>query len=121
MSARLQEVLLVKNIQIIDGAMNATFSLFQATAEEFEAIFPNGQDMEFIEDFIDRVGDDAAGALLSAIWNRPILKRDAQGLHGTLFYQWTNRREYLPSTKREVDWEESSINEAQCRLFRTRR
>lgn len=32
----------MKNIQIIDGAVNATFSVFQATAEEFDAIFPDG-------------------------------------------------------------------------------
>ena len=37
----------MKNIQIIDRAENATFSLFQATDEEFDAIFPgDGQDME---------------------------------------------------------------------------
>lgn len=30
----------MKNVQVIDGATNATFSLFQATDEEFAAIFP---------------------------------------------------------------------------------
>ena len=35
----------MKNIQIIDGARNATFSIFQATDEAFEAIFPDGRDM----------------------------------------------------------------------------
>ena len=30
----------MKNIQIIDGALNATFSVFQAAAEAFAAIFP---------------------------------------------------------------------------------
>ena len=111
----------MKNILIIDGAMNATFSVFQSTQEEFEAIFPDGRDMEFVEDLIERMGVGETGALLSPIWERPILKKDAQGIHGTLYYGWTDRRAYLPSTKREVDWEESAINEAQRRLFRSRR
>lgn len=53
--------------------------------------------------------------------NAPILKRDAQGLHGTLFYGWAHRREHYPSTKREVDWNEQAIDDAQRRLFRTNR
>ncbi len=41
----------MKNIQIIDGASNCTFSIFQATAEEFNLLFPEpGQDIQFSED-----------------------------------------------------------------------
>jgi hypothetical protein len=111
----------LKNIQIIDGALNATFSLFQATPAEFAAIFPGGRDMELIEDFIERVGEREAGDVLSPIWERPILKRDAQGIDGTLFYGWGDRRAFLPFTKREVDWDDGAINEAQRRLFRSHR
>ncbi len=111
----------MKNIQIFDGAENATFSIFQATDEEFEAIFPDGRDMEFVEDLFERLGDETAGALLSPLWERPILKRDIQGLHGTLFYQWYARKKYHPASKREVDWDESAINEAQRQLFRANR
>jgi hypothetical protein len=45
----------MRNVQIIDGADNATFSLFQATVEEFLAIFPDGRDMELVEDLIARL------------------------------------------------------------------
>jgi hypothetical protein len=112
----------LKNIQIIDGALNATFSLFQATEEEFAVIFPaEGQDMELIEGFLERVGEEQARRILQPIWERPILKRDAQGIHGTLNYQYADRRRYLPTTKREVDWDESSINVAQRRLLASKR
>jgi hypothetical protein len=107
----------MKNIQIIDGATNATFSVFQATAEEFDAIFPDGRDMELAEDLIDRLGDDAAGAVLAPLWSRPILKRDALGIHGTLFYDNEDRRAYIQPSKREVDWDSRSINQAQRDLF----
>ena len=112
----------VKNVQIIDRAMNATFSVFQATEEEFLAIFPTfGQDMEFVEDFIGRCGAEQSERILGSIWERPILKRDAHGIHGTLYYGYEDRRHHLPATKREVDWDESTINPAQRLLFASNR
>ena len=112
----------MKNIQIIDGALNATFSVFQATEDEFAALFPaDGQDMEIIEDFFERCGEEEARRILEPIWERPILKRDTQGIHGTLYYNYEDRRQYLPATKREVDWEEFAINSAQRQLFASKR
>jgi hypothetical protein len=108
----------MKNIQIVDGAENATFSVFQATETEFALIFPaEGQDIEFPEDFFQRVGDGVATATLKPIWSRPVLKRDAQGVHGTLFYNYAERRRHLPASKREVDWDPAAINQAQRDLF----
>jgi hypothetical protein len=108
----------LKNIQIIDGADNATFSIFQATDEEFAVIFPGeAQDIEFPEDLIDRLGEGAAAELLKGIWNRPILKRDAMGIHGTLYYDFKDKRHFLASTKREIDSDPLSINAAQRELF----
>jgi hypothetical protein len=107
----------MKNIQIIDGAANATFSVFQATEEEYATIFPNGRDMELIEDLIERLGDDEAGRMLAPLWERPILKRDALGIHGTLFFDNERPQRKIPPSKREVDWDDSSINQAQRNLF----
>lgn len=107
----------MKNIQIIDGAVNATFSVFQATDEEFAAVFPDGRDMELVEDLIDRLGEDAAGSVLTPIWGRPILKRDTLGIHGTLFYDNKERRDHIPPSKREIDWDTGSVNQAQRNLF----
>jgi hypothetical protein len=108
----------MKNIQIIDGATNATFSLFQATEGEFAVIFPGNQDMEIVEQFITRVGEARAGEVLAPIWQRPVLKCEAQGIHGTLFYDTGGSDERIPPTKREVDWDERWINQAQRELFR---
>lgn len=105
----------MKNIQIIDGASNATFSIFQATDAEFAAIFPDETDMELSEDLYARLGQAEAGKVLGPLWQRPILKRDVQGIHGTLFYD--NHDREIPATKREVDWHPSSINPAQRALF----
>jgi hypothetical protein len=65
----------VKNIQVIDGADNCEYCIFAAMNKEFEAIFPDGQDIEFIEDFINRVGDSVAGKITEAMWKRPVNKK----------------------------------------------
>ena len=105
----------MKNVQIVDGAPNATFSVFQATEPEFEIIFPDGRDIELIEDLIARIGEQEAGRVLTPVWSRPILKRDAAGIHGTLFYD--NEDRIVPQTKREIDWDDGAINSAQRELF----
>ncbi len=106
---------IMKNVQIIDGASNATYSVFQATEYEFAAIFPDGRDMEVVEDLFKRLGDEGASRVLTPLWGRPILKREVVGLHGTLFYD--NDQRELPVSKCEVDWENGSINPAQRELF----
>ncbi|MBQ0770427.1 MAG: hypothetical protein ACI9TB_001711 [Parasphingorhabdus sp.] len=111
----------MKNIQIVDAAANATFSIFQATESEFKLIFPANQDIEFAEDLFERLGNDTAYNLLMPVWDRPILKREVNGLHGTLFYNWIDRKTNYPASKREVDMDERSINEAQRILFRSNR
>lgn len=111
----------MKNIQIIDGASNATFSILQATEEEFAVIFPDGRDLELADDLIKRLGEHEADRVLSPLWERPILKIDAMGIHGTLFYDGDHRRDFLPTSRREADWDERFINEAQRMLFRQQR
>jgi hypothetical protein len=111
----------MRNIQIIEGAANATFSIFQATDDEFAIIFPDGRDMEIADDLIERLGEEEASRVLTEVWERPVLKRDAAGIHGTLFYGADQRREFMPSSMREVDWDERFVNEAQRRLFRDHR
>jgi hypothetical protein len=108
----------VKNIQIIDGAENATYGIFQATDQEFAKIFPGpGQDIEIVEDFVSRVGDNEASRTLSPLWEKPIHKRHVQGNHGSLYYDYKERSKYRPRSKREVDRPSGQINEAERALY----
>ena len=99
----------MRNIQVIDGAENCTFPIFQVTEDEFAIIFPvSGQDIQFAEDL-----DEHAHKTLIAVWNRPIAKGDAAGIHGTLFYGFEKKRRHFPVTKRERDWNPLYLNEAE--------
>jgi len=110
----------MKNIQIIDGADNCTFSLFAATAEEFALIFPGeGQDLEFAEDLAPRMSAETLNATLNALWERPVLKSQAVGIHGTLFYGFERKREYFPASKRECDFSPLGLNAAQRRMYKS--
>jgi hypothetical protein len=103
----------MKNIQTIDGAENCTFSIFQATDEEFAWLFPEpGQDIQFAEDIVI-----PEGKTMMNLWERPIRKQDAMGIHGTIFYEFAHKRHHFPTTRREQDWAPSSINAAQRAMY----
>jgi hypothetical protein len=107
----------MKNIQVIDGALNCTFSIFQAREEEFALLFPEPrQDIQYAEDLALLPRQEQVEATLGRIWQRPIRKQDALGIHGTLFcglerYKTTYR------AKREDAVDGSAVNQAQRRLF----
>jgi len=108
----------MRNIMVVDGALNATFSVFQATEAEFDRIFPApGQDIAFIEEVIAALGDLATGEMMAPVWERPILRRDVDGLHGLLIYEGSERIPFYPASRREVDWEDAAVNPAQRALF----
>lgn len=93
----------MKNIQVIDGAENCSFSICLVDDKDFTAIFPaRGQDIEFAEDLAKRLGSKRAGELISRSTTRRIRKKGAVGIHGTLFFQMANRRKYFPN-KRDDD------------------
>ncbi len=92
----------MKNIQIIDGADNCTYSIFSIDNSLFELIFPNNQDIEFIEDFMTRLGQEKALICLTALWNNEVDKKEVLEIHGTLFYQNEHKKKYYP-TKKEAE------------------
>ena len=107
----------MKNIQVIDGASNCTFSLFQATDEEFALLFPEPrQDIQYAEDLAHLPKQEVVSAALQRMWQRPIRKRDAQGIQGTLFCGLERYKSWYRE-KREDAVDPAAINQAQRRLF----
>lgn len=107
----------MKNIQVIDGASNCTFSVFQATDEEFALLFPEPrQDIQYAEDLIHLPRQNEINNALQRIWQRPIRKQDVQGIQGTLFCE-LQRYKKTYREKREDAIDPSAVNPAQRRLF----
>ena len=96
----------MKNIQVIDAAANCSFSVYAATDEDFATIFHlPGQDVEFVEDLTARIGSQAAGSVVIKATSRRLDKRQASGIHGTLFFGLSERKKWYPN-KREGDLDE---------------
>lgn len=91
----------MKNIQVIDGADNTVYDIFAATDEEFDLIFSSGQDVAFIDEVLDRGPAYELDKAFACIWTRRIRKRDAQGIHGLLFYELDHKKQYYPTRKDE--------------------
>ncbi|MDR2880653.1 MAG: hypothetical protein LBV29_01960 [Azoarcus sp.] len=101
----------MKNIQIIDGAENCAYDIFAATDGEFALIFPEGTDIAFIEEIYARGGEQELDVALKNIWQRPVKKAQAQGIHGIIFYELEEKKKYYPTRK-----DEEAINPDGSRL-----
>ncbi|MDD2180445.1 hypothetical protein OIN59_23670 [Acidovorax sp. D2M1] len=92
----------MKNIQVIDGAVNCVYDIFAATDEEFALIFPDGQDIAFIDEVYERSSNDASlNRAFEAIWARRIVKADAMGIQGQLFYELEAKKVFYPTRRDE--------------------
>jgi hypothetical protein len=95
----------MKNIQVIDGAVNCVYDIFTATDEEFALIFPDGHDIAFIDEVYGRhTNDTALNSAFEALWGRRVPKGQAMGIHGLLFYDLEEKKPFYP-TRRDEDAE----------------
>ena len=92
----------MKNIQVIDGALNCVYDIFAAADEEFDLIFPAGQDIAFIDEVYARVDEAVLNQAFDNIWKRRVPKINANGIHGVLFYENEHKKAYYP-TRRDED------------------
>jgi hypothetical protein len=92
----------MKNIQVIDGAVNSVYDIFQATDEEFSLIYPPGEDVAFIDEVYERGPAEELSAAFERIWTRRIPKRDAMGIHGLLFFELDVKMKYYPTRQDEA-------------------
>jgi hypothetical protein len=51
------------------------------------------------------------------MWERPIEKSKANGIHGTLLYQFETKKKHWPKTKRQRDWSPVGLNHAERKMF----
>ena len=68
----------MKNIQVVDGALNCVYDIFQASDDDFAQIFGNESDIAFGEDFQAR--DDLL-PVFERVWRGRVPKVQAQGIH----------------------------------------
>ena len=85
--------------------------LYSGTEDEFAVLFPDGTDVAFSDEIFDRGNEQSLIALFTNIWKRRILKKDAHGIHGIIFYGLPEKKQYYPTRK-----DEEAINPNGSRL-----
>jgi hypothetical protein len=91
----------MKFIQVIDGAVNCVYDIFAATDDEFDIVFQSGTDIAFIDELNSRDNWRLIDAALGKIWQRRVIKSEALGIHGTLFYELEEKKVYYPTRRDE--------------------
>ena len=91
----------MKNIQIIDGALNSVYDIFAAPDEVFDLVFAAGTDIAFMEELKKRRDAKRVFDALNTIWGNRVRKCDVQGIHGTLFYGLYHKRKYYQTRRDE--------------------
>lgn len=89
----------MKNIQIIDRDCSCPHAVYSCEDEIFLQLFPNGQDVEFFEDFYKRVGDKKANNIYKKLQKNLINKKEIEGIHGSLFFELEYKKKYYPTKK----------------------
>jgi len=91
----------MKNIQVIDGAVNCVYDVFAASDEDHALLFPGDSDIAFAEDFESHPDVARISQALERIWANRVSKPLVVGIHGTLFYQLAEKRQYYPTRRDE--------------------
>lgn len=91
----------MKNVQIIDGARNSTYEIYQVPDDLFDLMFPNGTDIAFLDDAekrFEEMGMD--DSVWEAVYRNRVDKRRVVGIHGTLHLPGSVvSKEYFPTLK----------------------
>ena len=72
----------MKNIEIVDGALNSRFEIYAVEDEAFSALFTGGSDEIYLEDLSDELQNDAI--FWDRIYAQEVDRRSVQGIHGIL-------------------------------------
>ena len=88
----------MKNIQVVDGALNCVSDIFQASDDDFAQIFGNESDIAFGEDFQGR-GDLLP--VFERVWRGRVPKVQAQGIHGMYSVGLEHKKAYYPTRRDE--------------------
>ncbi|MCP4608497.1 MAG: hypothetical protein GY845_07270 [Planctomycetes bacterium] len=74
----------MKNIQIIDGAENSTFDIYQVADDLFDSMFADGRDVAFLDEIEQRFENRASDKLWELVYRDKVNKKQVIGIHGTL-------------------------------------
>jgi hypothetical protein len=95
----------MKNIQVIDDALNTVYDIFELSDHEFDLIFPNDTNIAFIDEVDQLEPKEQIFAILQNLWKHPVRKCEAMGIHGILFFGLKDKKQFYPTRRdEEAQW-----------------
>jgi hypothetical protein len=94
----------LKNIQVVDGAINSTFEIYAVTDDVFDLMFPAGQNVSFVAEVEQRrkASNIDETEFWQAVYQNKLPKTEVCGIHGTLHLTGSNvEKEYFPTRREE--------------------
>ena len=95
----------MKNIQIIDGAANSVFEIYEVDDFTFNEIFANDRDVVFITDihkYLDFTKEEVR-VFWQKVYSCRMDKKKINGIHGTLHLEGSNcKRDYFLDGKESL-------------------
>ena len=72
----------MKNIEIVDGALNSRFEIYTAEDAVFHRLFPDGTEEIYLEDLSEALQNDVA--FWDRVYEQEVDRQTVQGIHGIL-------------------------------------
>jgi hypothetical protein len=95
----------LKNVQVIDGAVNSTFDIYAVPDEVFTFIFPEAHNVAFLKDTERRLSEYQIDEVQfwQQFYKNRVFKPQVRGIHGTLHLTGSLVQERYFPTRREED------------------
>lgn len=88
----------MKNIQVIDGAVNSTFEVYEIPNDVFDMMFPHGADVAFLKEI--EKAFDGKQEMWRVVYSTRVDKKQVSGIQGTLHLTGSNcSPEFFPHRK----------------------
>jgi hypothetical protein len=89
-----------RNVMVVDGAENCAYDIYATSEEDFGIFFPApDQDIAFIDEIVTGASSSDATVALARLWDHRVEKRNAVGIHGTIFFELQNKKQFYPNRK----------------------
>jgi len=95
----------LKNVQVIDGAVNSTFDIYAVHKDVFIFMFPERNNVVFLADIEQKLSEHKIDKVQfwQQFYRNRIPKPQVHGIHGTLHLTGSSVEERFFPTRREED------------------
>jgi len=93
----------MKNIQVIDGAINSIYEIYEVSDDIFQEIFPGNINVAFADDVREKIEIKFGNKFWDEFYRKRVKKEKVRGIHGTFHLPLSNVAKECFPTRREEE------------------